>query len=115
MSRRRLVWILAGLAVLLGIGHMSFALQARWAPDTLWFTLAGVAFIVTGLINIVGLRAPAGDRLARGIVLAADLALTGFFIVAWPLLKAPQVAVGGLLFAGLAACALRGAKAGGVA
>lgn len=70
-----------------------------------------MAFVVTGLLNIVSLRAAPGDRLARAVVLAANLALAGFFIAAWPLLQGPQIVVGGVLFAALALCALRGAPA----
>jgi hypothetical protein len=103
VSARRLTWTLAVLGVLLGVGHLSFLLAApRWALDVLWFALSGVAFIATALLNIAALRAPA-DRIIRWLAVGSDLVLAGFFAAAWLVLPAPQVIVGGLLFAALGA------------
>lgn len=102
MTARRLTWLLAVLGVLLGVGHLAFLSAApRWTLDVLWFALSGVAFIVTALLNMAALRAPT-DRLVRALSVGSDLVLAGFFAAAWLVLPAPQVVVGGVLFAALA-------------
>jgi hypothetical protein len=107
MSVRRATWIFAALAVLLGLGHLAItASYSKWGLDVLWFALAGVAFVLAGLLNMVVLRAPAGDPIARAIAVGANLGMTGVFLAAWPLLKGPQVIAGGLFFAALTVLAL---------
>ena len=102
MIALRLTWTLAVLGVLLGIGHLAFLSAApRWALDVLWFALSGVAFIVTALLNIAALRAPA-DRLVRCLAIGSDLVLAGVFVAAWLVLPQPQVIAGGAIFLALA-------------
>ena len=102
MIARRLTWALAVLGVLLGLGHLGFLSAApRWTLDVLWFALSGLAFIVTALLNVAALRAPA-DRLVRALAAGSDLVLAGVFAAAWLVLPEPQVIVGGVLFASLA-------------
>lgn len=91
---RHVVWTLAVLGVLLGLGHLTFLSAApRWVVDVLWFALSGLAFIATALLNIAALRAPA-DRLIRSLAIGSDLVLTGLFAAAWLVLPEPQVIVG---------------------
>ena len=102
MIARRSAFTLAVLGVLLGLGHLAFLSAApRWTLDVLWFALSGLAFIVTALLNIAALRAPA-DRLVRGLAVGSDVVLAGVFAAAWLALPGPQVIAGGVLFAGLA-------------
>lgn len=108
MTTRRVTWIFAALAVLLGSGHLAItASYGKWGLDVLWFALSGVAFVLAGLLNMVVLRAPAGDPVARAIAVGANLAMTGVFVAAWPLLKGPQVIAGGLFFAALTVLSVR--------
>lgn len=103
---RGLMKVLTGLAVALGLVHLglSAVMVARaWGLDTLWFAGSGLAILVAALINIVMIRATQIDRVQAAVWLVANLTLTGFFGLAWLLLKEPQVIVGGLVFAMLSA------------
>lgn len=102
MTARRLTWTLAVSGVFLGVGHLAFLFAVpRWALDVLWFALSGLAFIVTALLNIAALRAPA-DRLIRCLAVGSDLVLAGVFAAAWLVLPQPQVIAGGAIFLALA-------------
>lgn len=107
MTIRRTAVVLAVLAVALGLGHLSLTPLAYpgWTMTGLWFVGCGLAFVFAGLLNIVGREAPRGG-LSWSLVLLADLVMIGVFAAAWLVIPEPQVMVGGLLFAGLAACAL---------
>lgn len=106
MILRRVAWTLAGLGVLLGVGHMTFLTgYGRWSLDALWFAGTGLAFIFGGLINVAALRA-GEDRLVQASAIGSNVLLVGFFSLAWLVLPVPQVIGGGLIFAGLAAAAL---------
>ncbi len=93
--------ILAGLAVTLGLVHLGLSVLAwrNWTPEALWFAGSGLAIVTAGLFNVAMIRADAVDRTQRGVWLGANLAMTGFFLAAWPVLKQPQVIVGGAIFA----------------
>jgi hypothetical protein len=101
---RRLKWVFATTAGLLGALHVGLtALLYRQASlEALWFSGAGLAIAAVGLMNIVDLRAR--DQSSPLILFAANSALACFFIAAWSFMKAPQVALGVVIFAGLAAC-----------
>ncbi len=101
---RRLKWVFATTAGLLGALHVGLtALLYRQASlEALWFSGAGLAMAAVGLMNIVDLRAR--EQSSPLILFAANTALSGFFVAAWSLMKAPQVALGIVLFAGMAAC-----------
>jgi hypothetical protein len=51
--------------------------------------------------NLVG-RKLEGRTLSGLAIIGVNLCLVGFFAAAWPVLKGPQVIVGGVLFAALA-------------
>ena len=110
MILRRVRWGLAIAALLLGCGHLAIAAaaiaQGRWGLDALWFTSGGLAIVMPALLNMVALRAPAGDRPARAVAVLASALTAGFFAIGYTVLPEPQVIVGIVLFAGLAAGAL---------
>ncbi len=101
---RRLPIILAGIALALGLAHISLAALAPGAGSlgTLWFAGSGLAILVGGLLNLTMLRVERPDRLQKAAWLFANLALTAFFALALPLLPAPQTMVGTVVFALLA-------------
>ena len=97
---RKTLPILAGLALALGLLHLGLsALSWRWSLDALWFAGSGLAIVVAALINLVMIRAEQIDRVQKAVWVIANLALTGFFGLAWLILKEPQVIIGGLVFA----------------
>lgn len=107
MTPARLTTVLASLALILGLGHLSLLLAAPsgWSERALWFAGTGLAIVVAAVLNLIGRHVP--GRTASGLAIGAcNLALAGFFAAAWPLLMGPQVVVGGLLFAVLAGLTL---------
>jgi hypothetical protein len=103
---RGLMKVLTGLAMALGLVHLGLSALTSvraWGLDTLWFAGSGLAILVAALMNIIMIRATQIDRVQSAVWLVANLALTGFFGLAWLLLKEPQVIVGGLVFALLSA------------
>ena len=105
MIGRRAHWTLAVLALLLGLGHMSFLAAApRWSPDVAWFAGTGLAFILGGLLSIAAIRAR-DDRLVRGAAAVGALLLAGFALAVWTVVPQPQVIAAGVLFAALAGLA----------
>lgn len=101
---QRLEWILALIAALLGGLHVGLTalLYPRASIEALWFAGTGLDIVAVAAMNIVALRA--GDRSSPILLLAANTAMACFFAAAWPLLNAPQVAVGFMLFTGLTLC-----------
>ena len=102
---RRLEWILATVGGLLGALHVGLTagLYRQASLEALWFAGAGLAIIAVAVMNMVALRA--GDRSSPTILFFTNTVMVCFFVAAWALMKAPQVALGVLLFAGLAVCA----------
>ena len=100
--RRRISWACAVLALLLGALHvgLTWPMYGEASLEALWFAGSGLAVITGSLCNIAALRATASQ--SRWLLVVTNLLLTGFFAAAWPLLKAPQVAVGFALFGTLA-------------
>ena len=107
MIRTRLTITVAGLAFALGLAHLSFLLASPpgWTTDKLWFTGTGLAMLAAALLNLTGRHIP-GPTFSGAAIVAANLALALFFASAWPVLKGPQVIVGGLIFGVLALLAL---------
>ena len=103
MTLRGITLALSVAAIGLGIVHLALALLAfgEWSLDALWFVGAGLAIVAGAAINLV---APTGR--GRFVALTVDAALTLWFAAAWSVLPGPQVVIGGLLFAGLAVCAV---------
>ena len=101
---RRLEWILATVGSLLGALHVALTavLYRHASLEALWFAGTGLGIAAVAVVNIVALRA--GDRSSPAILFATNTAMVGFFASVWPLMKAPQVALGFVLFAGLAVC-----------
>lgn len=101
---RRLEWLLATVAGLLGALHvgLTVALYRQASLEALWFAGAGLAIAAVSVMNIVALRA--GDRSSPAILFVANTVMACFFAAAWTLMKAPQVALGFVLFMGLAVC-----------
>ena len=92
---KRMRYILASLAIVLGIGHLTFGIIAYkdFSIDLLWFLGSGIAMIVTALANF---------KNEKIWILRVQNALTLGFIVALAyLLPLPQIWVGLVLFAGL--------------
>jgi hypothetical protein len=106
MNQRRITVILAITCALLGTGHTALTplIYPQWTENSLWFVGTGLAMLIAAAINIVG-RGAAG-RLDLSLIVLVNLAMTAFFIAAWPVLRAPQVIVGGVLFGALAVSAI---------
>lgn len=104
MTLRRTISALAITAGLLGTGHLALTplLYPNWTINSLWFVGTGLAMLTAAGANI--LRISAAERVARSGLVLINLAMTAFFASAWLVLPAPQVIVGGILFAGLAVC-----------
>jgi hypothetical protein len=105
MTPRRTTLALAIAAGLLGTGHLALTplLYRDWTLDSLWFVGTGLAMLIGAGANLLGIGA--GNRMRRAGLVLINLAMTAFFASAWPVLPEPQVVVGGVLFAALAACA----------
>ncbi len=106
MKLRRTTLALAILAGLLGTGHLALTplLYPNWTINSLWFVGTGLAMLIGAGANLLG--SGAGNRLGRAGLVVMNLAMTAFFSSAWPVLPQPQVVAGGVLFAGLAVCAV---------
>lgn len=101
---RRLLQILTGIALALGAIHLALAALGWrvWSVDALWFVGAGLAILIAGLLNVVMMRTQRPDRVQQAAWIGANVVAAGFFALAWTVLPAPQVVVGGLVFALLA-------------
>jgi hypothetical membrane protein len=86
---------------------MSFLLvgPSGWTQNKLWFLGSGLALLSAAVLNLVGRKVP-GRTLSGLAVVGINLCLVGFFAAAWPVLKGPQVLVGGALFFALAGVAI---------
>lgn len=104
----KLAWVLSVAAMLLGLGHLSIAALSfpQLSFQALWFTGAGVAIVLGGMLNVFALMARYGGA-ARALLGIANLAMAGFFAMALILLPAPQVIAGIVLFLALAALSWR--------
>ncbi len=104
----RAAFLLAVAVVLLGCGHVALGAPVllKGAPDALWFTGAGLAFVLAGLLNLLGLRAPRFDSVTRAVLFGANALMTAYFAFALTLLPQPQVGVGAALFAALTVVAI---------
>jgi len=87
--------ILAGLAVLLGIGHLVFGIivYKEFSLDMLWFLGAGIAMIVTALANF------RNDKI--WILRVQNVLMLGFIMALAVYVPQPQVWLGIGLFASL--------------
>ena len=103
---RRVEWMLATAGAFLGALHVALTVvfYRHVSLEALWFAGAGLGVVSVATMNIVALRA--GDQSSPLILLAANTAMASFFTAAWLLMKAPQAALGVVLFAGLALCTL---------
>lgn len=110
MTLDRLKLALAVAAMLLGTAHMALTPFAypTWTIDALWFAGSGLAMLTGAAANIIG--RDTASRSSRTMLMLVNMAMTGFFLSAWLVLPAPQVIVGGLLFAGLAVLQLKAAQ-----
>jgi hypothetical protein len=106
MTLRGLTVVLATAAALLGTAHIGLTplFYAAWTVEALWFVGSGLAMLAGASANFLSLGS--AGRMSRSLTILIDVAMTGFFVSAWLVLPAPQVIVGGLLFAGLAVCRL---------
>lgn len=107
MTQRRITFFLAGAAGLLGLAHLALTalIYDNWTTDALWFVGTGLAIVIGAAANFAAISSL--DRTSRSIMVIINAMMTGFFVAAWPVVPGPQVIVGGLLFAGLTACAWR--------
>lgn len=95
------LWLLTGLALLLGLAHLGLSALA-WrggSAEILWFAGSGLAIVAAALLNLAMLRATAADRVQRACWLTANLATAAFFALAWSVVPEPQVIVGAAVFA----------------
>ena len=101
---RRLAWLLSIAAILLGLGHLSLAVVAfgKLSLGALWFAGSGLAIVLGGMLNLFAQLASYG-RAGRALLGFANLTTAAFFALALAIVPEPQVLVGLLLFAGLAA------------
>ena len=101
MILRRVMWAASLVALLLAVTHLGLAAAsaARWGVPLLWFAGSGLALLLAALLNLVALRAGSEDPIVRSACVLGNAAVTGFFLLAWPLLKQPQVLLGVLVFA----------------
>ena len=102
---KRIMWVLVAVALLLSAAHLGLAAmtaRAEWTLAVLWFAGSGLALLFAGLLNVLALRVGSDDPVARAVWLLGNLAAAGFFLLAWPLLKQPQVLVGVATFGLLA-------------
>ena len=105
---RRLLPALTGVALFLGLIHLGLSAFA-WRDlneGALWFAGSGLAIVLGGLVNGVMIRADPVDRVQRAVWVLANVLMAAFFGLAWTVLKAPQVVVGGVVFALLCVGAL---------
>ncbi len=93
--------ILALCALVLGAAHLGFGvmLYSQLTLEALWFFGSGLAIVAVALSN---LRVSAGGRWSKLLLLLQNVLLFGFFVAAWTVLPAPQVAVGAAIFGMLA-------------
>lgn len=107
MTLGRVTASLAILTALLGLAHivLTFAIYPAWNLEALWFLGSGIAIVIGALANSLGID---GSNRASGLILILiNAAMVSFFLSAWFVLPAPQVAIGGLLFTALLACSVR--------
>ncbi|WP_397420362.1 hypothetical protein [Phenylobacterium sp.] len=106
MTLRGLTIALATAAALLGLGHSALAalLYPGWTINALWFVGTGLAMLIGAAANLIALGSAGG--MSRGLIMIVNVAMTTFFVAAWPVLPEPQVIVGGVLFLALAACSV---------
>lgn len=103
MTGARLHTILASLALMLGLVHCAFALNApQFTVSLLWFVGTGAGFICAALSNL--LRGPAPPWLGLAM---QNAVITGLFCAAWAVFPEPQVIAGGALFGLMLALSLR--------
>lgn len=98
---RRLLVPLTAVVLVLGFLHLGLSalVWRHWNIEALWFAGSGLAIVVGGLVNVAMIRVGLVDRVQKTVWLFTNLALASFFALAWPVLKGPQVIVGGLAFA----------------
>ncbi len=98
---RRALPILAGVALTLGLVHLGLAALAsgNWNAQSLWFAGSGLAIVIAALFNVAMIRADAVNRLQKSLWFLVNFLTTVFFAAAWPVLRQPQVIVGGAVFA----------------
>lgn len=84
-------------------GNSSMLLYPSWTIDSPWFVGTGLAMLIGAGANLFSTGPD--DRVGSASLILVNLAITVFFASARPVLPEPQVIVGGILFAGLAATA----------
>jgi membrane protein CcdC involved in cytochrome C biogenesis len=100
----QLMWAASILALVLALAHLAiagFLAQRVWELQTLWFLGSGVALLLGALLNIITLRVAQRDLVVRNCLILGNTLVAGFFMLAVPLLKAPQALVGLVLYVGL--------------
>ena len=102
--------ILTGDALMLGLLHLGLSALAvgNWSVQALWFAGSGLAIVIAALFNVAMIRTGAVDRIQKSLWFLANFSTAAFFAAAWPVLREPQVAVGGAVFALLCVAVLAG-------
>jgi hypothetical protein len=97
----RFMWAASIAALVLALAHLAvagFLAQRAWALETLWFLGSGIALLLGSILNIMALRAMKGDRIIQTCACFCNVVVAGFFLLALPLLKAPQALIGLVLY-----------------
>ncbi|MFN9008905.1 MAG: hypothetical protein ACK5WH_07200 [Hyphomonadaceae bacterium] len=110
MRLKTLTALLIWAGGLLGAAHIVLTplVYPGWTIDTLWFLGTGLAIVSTATANHLG-HLPRAKR-AWMVLVVLNVVMSGYFAAAWSVIPTPQVVIGGLLFLGLAACALAGQR-----
>lgn len=90
--------------IALGLLHILFTFRDYddFSMPALWFASAGVAIILAGFLNLVGLRDGGKDKLVKLLCVLTNLIFVVMFGAVLFLMPQPQVFVGAALF-GIAA------------
>ena len=94
---RKLIKIASCIIILLGIVHIGFAFPIHLNTDTLWFVGAGMAIVISGLLNFIAIER-GGSKLTKTIAVIANAINCAMFCFALAIMNEPQVYIGISIF-----------------
>lgn len=97
--------IIAGIIVFLGLIHLLFTCSLK-TPDDLWFVGAGIAVILSGILNFVSVI-NCQQRWLNYLTLAVNIIMLGLFLLACKILQEPQTYAGIFLYLVAATLSIR--------
>lgn len=90
--------ILGGIIILLGIVHIGFVFPiVEFDINNLWFIGAGIAIILSGILNIIAVI-NCGQRWLGYLAMAGNAVMAILFLLARQVLEGPQVYIGMYLY-----------------